>query len=69
MKMNNLEKTIRGLEECSGDAYCNNCPYFEKPEYCSQDEMMRDALKWLKIFIDINNIKINNFDDTSDEIS
>ena len=46
--MPDREKVIRGLECCTETDDCNSCPYFEKPEYCSEDVLMRDALALLK---------------------
>lgn len=46
--MAELEKVIRGLECCTETDDCNSCPYFEKPEYCSEDVLMRDAIALLK---------------------
>ena len=46
--MTNVEKVIKGLEECAGNGNCTKCQYGKEKQALSCKKLLADALKLIK---------------------
>ena len=46
--MTDIEKVIKGLEECAGNGNCTRCQYGKEKQALSCKKMLTDALELIK---------------------